>query len=207
MDAWQMTDNERTAFADLTDSLTPAQWDQLSLCTGWRVRDVVGHVADTDPNLGKALLTLARYGFRLNTMIDREAKRLGSQATDQLSRDLRTTVGIHKAVGGKGEDMVMETIVHQQDVRRPLGIAREYPADEMKVALDRAAGMGNSLVPGKKRIKDLRLRATDLDWEHGDGAEVTGPAEALLMAMAGRTQALSDLSGPGLDTLRKRIGG
>jgi uncharacterized protein (TIGR03083 family) len=103
--------------------------------------------------------------------------------------------------------MVMETIVHQQDVRRPLGIARTYPPDEMKVALDRAAGMGNALVPGKKRSAGLHLKATDLDWEHGEGDEVSGPGEALLMAMAGRPVALADLSGPGVQTLRERIGG
>ena len=31
MDAWQMTDTERSAFADLADSLTLAQWDHDTL--------------------------------------------------------------------------------------------------------------------------------------------------------------------------------
>ena len=47
--------------------------------------------------------------------------------------------------------------------------------------------------------------ATDVDWTSGDGDEVTGPGEALLMAVAGRPHALSDLGGDGLPTLRKRI--
>ena len=206
MDAWEMTDNERSAFADLADSLTPAQWDQPTLCAAWKVRDVVAHVTDgADLSLGKSMLTLAKYGFRMNTMIEREAQKGGARSTDELRKGLRDTVGIHKAMApAKPPDMVMETIIHQQDVRRPLGIARNYPADEMKVALDRAAGTGNSLLPAKKRVAGLRLRATDLDWEQGDGGEVSGPAEALLMAMAGRTEALADLSGPGVETLRAR---
>jgi hypothetical protein len=77
----------------------------------------------------------------------------------------------------------------------------------MRMSLDRLAAMGNSILPGKKRSADLHLKATDLDWEHGEGADVTGPAEALLMAMAGRKEALVDLTGPGVDTLRQRIGG
>ena len=49
----------------------------------------------------------------------------------------------------------------------------------------------------KKRIAGLKLTATDMDWSHGNGPEVTGPAEALVMMMAGRSVALDDLSGEG----------
>ena len=49
----------------------------------------------------------------------------------------------------------------------------------------------------KKRIAGSRLTATDMDWSHGHGPEVTGPAEALVMMMAGRLVALEDLSGEG----------
>jgi hypothetical protein len=41
----------------------------------------------------------------------------------------------------------------------------------------------------------VKLTATDIDWSHGNGPEVTGPAEALVMMMAGRLVALDDLSG------------
>ena len=40
-----------------------------------------------------------------------------------------------------------------------------------------------------------------MDWSHGDGPEVKGPAEALVMTMAGRLVALDDLSGEGTATL------
>jgi len=36
---------------------------------------------------------------------------------------------------------------------------------------------------------------------------VNGPGEALLVALAGRRQALADLSGPGLATLAERVAG
>ena len=35
---------ERTELADVLDGLTPEQWDEPSLCAGWRVREVVAHI-------------------------------------------------------------------------------------------------------------------------------------------------------------------
>jgi hypothetical protein len=56
-----------------------------------------------------------------------------------------------------------------------------------------------------RRVKGLRLRATDVAWQHGDGPEVVGTGEALLMAMTGRRTATNDLTGPGLATLAHRL--
>ena len=60
-------------------------------------------------------------------------------------------------------------------------------------------------LPARKHAKDLELTATDVEWSVGEGPEVRGPGEALLMAMAGRPQALDELDGPGLATLRRRV--
>ena len=56
-----------------------------------------------------------------------------------------------------------------------------------------------------KRLRGLTFAATDLAWTTGKGSAVEGPAESLLMAMAGRPAALPELSGPGLSTLAERI--
>lgn len=209
MDTWEMVDNERTALADLADSMTPAQWDTQSLCGAWKVRDVVAHLNEgATLTTGKAIGMLVKYGFRMNTMLQREAIKGGSKPTADLAKGARAAIGARKKPPGtKDADLVMETIIHEQDIRRAIGVARAYPADEMRASLDRISAMGNSLLPGKKRGADLHLKATDLEWECGDGAEVSGPSEAILMAMAGRSAALADLSGPGVDTLRRRIGG
>jgi hypothetical protein len=44
-----------------------------------------------------------------------------------------------------------------------------------------------------------------VDWVYGDGPEVTGPGEAILMAMAARPDALNQLAGPGKALLAQRI--
>jgi hypothetical protein len=56
----------------------------------------------------------------------------------------------------------------------------------------------------KKRLTGLKLEATDVDWSTGSGPEVRGPCMSLILAMVGRTAALPDCEGPGVETLRTR---
>ncbi|MEO9151146.1 MAG: hypothetical protein ABI243_01995 [Lapillicoccus sp.] len=64
----------------------------------------------------------------------------------------------------------------------------------------------NALIGAKDRIAGLSLSATDIEWTHGDGPEVSGPIMPLVMAMTGRAPAVDALSGAGVDTLRQRCG-
>ena len=211
MDTWEMVDAERAEFSDLADSLTPSQWDTQSLCTAWKVRDVVAHVTQgATTGAGESMKQMLKYGFRINKLLREEAQKAGAAPTDELRSELRATIGSRvRQPGVKPEGVLADEIIHQQDVRRPLGIARQVPPDRLRAALDEVKGYSGAstlgLVPTKKRIEGLHLKATDLDWEAGAGSDVSGPAEALMMAMAGRSVALAELSGPGVDTLRERI--
>jgi hypothetical protein len=60
-------------------------------------------------------------------------------------------------------------------------------------------------VRGARRARGVRLVATDLEWTHGNGPEIHGTGEALLMAMAAPPEALHQLAGPGKPTLAQRI--
>jgi hypothetical protein len=60
------------------------------------------------------------------------------------------------------------------------------------------------LIGGKRRVEGVTLKATDADWSHGSGPVASGPARALMLATAGRTAALDELTGPGVQTLRSR---
>ncbi len=209
MDTWNMIDAERTEFADLCDGLTRAEWDTQSLCTNWRVRDVVGHLAGgANLSMGKAMVELARYRFRIGPMIEGTAITAGSAPTDDLARAMRAAVGARKTPPGvKPEGVLTDTIVHQQDVRRAIGVPRVIADDRLTLALDSIKDVTNGLLPGKQRVAELALRATDVDWSAGPAGapEVSGTGEALLLAMCGRPAALADLSGAGLETLRARI--
>lgn len=94
--------------------------------------------------------------------------------------------------------------MHGEDIRRPLGLPHAYPADAVTRVI-RFYARSNLLIGGKKRVAGVTLRATDTDRSHGSGPVVEGPAMALLMVTAGRRAHLADLSGPGLDELRRRL--
>jgi uncharacterized protein (TIGR03083 family) len=44
----RLAHDERADLADFLATLTPEQWDGPTLCTRWRVRDVVAHVISYD---------------------------------------------------------------------------------------------------------------------------------------------------------------
>jgi hypothetical protein len=95
--------------------------------------------------------------------------------------------------------------VSSEDIRRPLGIQRDIPADRMRVVLDFARIAPT--IGATKRVRGLTLAATDLAWRAGAGPVVEGPAESLLMAIGGRRGTAQELTGPGQPTLAARIPG
>ena len=106
--------------------------------------------------------------------------------------------------GFGGAIALTDGLIHQQDVRRATGRVRTIPEDRLTVALDFA--LRAPTLPARGHARGLRLVTTDLSWERGDGREVRGPGEALLMAVAGRSQALGELEGDGVATLARRLG-
>jgi uncharacterized protein (TIGR03083 family) len=205
-DEWALVAAERSDLADLGASLTQAQWDTPSLCDGWTVRHVFAHlVMGTVQDFRGLLPFIVRSPFDLDRASMRAAIAAGeAREPDQLVSTLRLNAASRKRLPGTTTAGVMaEALVHGQDIRRPLGVTRVPPVDRTVLALwsmvRTGFGLGNT-----KRIAGLRLVATDVDWSHGDGPEVRGPAETLLMATCGRRVALSDLDGPGVDTLRSR---
>jgi len=94
-------------------------------------------------------------------------------------------------------------MIHQQDIRRPLGRNRTIPAERLRSALQRSLYV--PILKTAWRSRGLRLIATDVDWTHGSGPEVRAPGEALLMSLAGRGTALNELAGPGAPILLHRL--
>ena len=56
------------------------------------------------------------------------------------------------------------------------------------------------------RLRGLRLVASDAAWERGDGLELRGPVESLLLVSTGRPAGLAGLDGPGLELAVSRLG-
>jgi uncharacterized protein (TIGR03083 family) len=127
---------------------------------------------------------------------------LGPDELVAAVRERAVPAGLPAGFGGRVA--LVDGLIHQQDVRRPLGLPRSTPAERLRRALDFARFAPP--IRAFPRIRGLRLVADDLDWAAGRGPEVRGPAEAVLLAMAGR-RTTGELTGPGAPTLAARIGG
>jgi uncharacterized protein (TIGR03083 family) len=203
-DIWSVVHAERRALADDLDGLTPGQWATPSMCGGWTVHDVLAHMVSTAKLTPSAFAAgMAAAGFRFSRFT---AKRIAAEGAGGPAATLAAFRAVETSTSsppGPKLSWLGEVLVHSEDIRRPLGIAHEYPVDSVTAVTDFYAG-SNVLIGGKRRVAGVTLQATDADWSHGSGPVVTGPARALLLATAGRTQALPELSGPGVEILRAR---
>jgi uncharacterized protein (TIGR03083 family) len=198
---------ERADLAEFLAGLAPGQWQAPTLCARWRVCDVVAHVISYDDLDMRGLLTLAaRGGFRLSRINAAALARYGTHSPEQLLALLADRLqprGVPAALGGRVG--LAETLIHHQDIRRAFGQPRPIPAERLLPVL-RLAVLAPDIA-GPWRIRGIRLVATDLPFSIGLGPQVRGPAEALLMAIAGRPGVVSELSGPGQAKLARRIAG
>jgi uncharacterized protein (TIGR03083 family) len=201
---WNHIHAERAQLAETLTALSADQWASPSWCTGWAVRDTVGHVVaaaeQTPATFYKELLAA---GFRFNVFTERGAKRLGALNPEELIRRLRERTSTTNHPPAPVMAMLGEIVVHGEDIRRPLGLVHRGPEAAL-VALADSWKKSNLLIGAKRRIAGLRLRATDAHWVHGDGPEVAGPLSSLVLAMTGRKGAHDDLTGEGLATLANR---
>ena len=206
VDVRRLARDERADLAAFLATLTPQQWLAPTLCTRWRVRDVVAHIISYD-NLGaRALIAVAaRARFRPGRINDTALTRYDQHTPEQLLALLSGNLqprGQPAALGGRAG--LAETLIHHQDIRRALGQPRAIPAERLRPALHTAL-----IAPDIARLwplRGVRLVATDLRFSFGAGSPARGPAEALLMTIAGRSGAISELSGPGQARLAAHAG-
>jgi len=184
----------------LLRGLTDEQWRTPSLCAGWRVRDVVGHLVfnmlPVPAYVGAALRH--RSADRINAHLVGRAAEL---STGQLLDRFESWVdGRH--LGWLLPWLALaDVLVHQQDIRRPLGLSRPIPAERLVQTLRRPDPFAQ---PGR-RMRGLRFEATDVPWSSGAGPLVRGCGEALALAVAGRAVVLDELTGDGVTVLRGRV--
>jgi uncharacterized protein (TIGR03083 family) len=205
MDTWQMIRSERAGLVDALDKLPEADWDKPSLCTGWSVREVVAHmIATATMTPPKFFGRLIGTGFNFQKLTRRDIDaNLAGRTDEQLVDTFRAHIDSRTSPPGPAPSWLGETIVHGEDIFRALGGYREHPVEHVLTVADFYQG-SNLLIGAKNRISGLTLTATDADWQHGTGPQVSGPAIALVLAMTGRKIALDDLTGEGVAILRER---
>lgn len=198
--------NRRT-LADFFDGLDEDQLQRRSLCDAWTVREVLGHlVMPLTGGLGGFLLQVVRARGSVNRASEAVAGDLARRPVPELTALLRDKADLHGRAPGVGPmGQLTDGCVHLRDCARPLNLPDDVSLDDWRLVLDWLPSGVPGLVP-KGRVSGLQLVATDQDWSWGAGEKVTGPSEALAMAVCGRTVVLDELSGPGVGLLGRRLG-
>jgi uncharacterized protein (TIGR03083 family) len=188
---------ERRAFGDVLEGLPETDWNAPSLCSGWRVREVVAHM--TMPFRYPAprfLGEMVRSRGNFARMADRVARRDAQAPIGTLLDGWRTNEDHRwKPPGGGRVGALTHDAVHGLDITIPLGI--EHPVGEQALRLVLAhATTPLSLKHSGFDGTAIRLEADDLDWAFGTGQPVRGRARHLLMLLMGRRLPAGLLSGP-----------
>ena len=205
--SWRVVTEERLSLADLLEGLTDAEWETPSLCAGWRVRDVAAHVAMAPqvPGVWSMTKNGIRAGGRFHKLNhDVAVRHADSRSPGSLVAELREHAWSRRLpVVTNYRNIVFDVLVHGQDIALPLGRTRRMPRDAAATGATRVWTMGWPFW-ARRRLRGLRLVATDVGWTAGAGHEVSGPIDVLLLLLTGRVDAaLPRLSGPGLTHLAR----
>ena len=178
---------QRREFAELLSSLPAQSWDSATLCTGWRVRELVAHL--TMPfrySTARFLAELARSGGRFNAMADRCARRDAAAPASELLSALRDNADNPWTPPGGGlVGALTHDVIHGLDAVVPLGIGRRVPDERLRIVLESVTGP-SALKHFGTDLGGIGLRADDLDWSFGSGQLLAGPAQDLALVVCGR---------------------
>ena len=197
---WPELRSLRGELADRFDALGPDKWEAPSWCSGWRVRDVLGHLV----HLAEATqMTMTREVLRAHSpdrALDGAARRLGAEPVPILATRLRQAAdGRFHVPGFPAVVTLGEVIVHGSDALRALGEDFNPPAGDVLPVLSLYRRIGRLAFHGS--LAGRRLVATDIEWTGGRGPEIRGRAVDLLLLLANRRQVMPCLEGAGISGL------
>jgi uncharacterized protein (TIGR03083 family) len=189
---------QRAELAGVLAGLPESGWDEPTLCTGWRVREVVAHI--TMPfryGRGRFALELARSRGRFNEMADRLARRdaLAMSSAD-LAGAVRSNIGHPwKPPGGGYTGALAHDLIHGLDITVPLGLAvPPLPEERLRPVLPASLDDRSVKFFGVD-LDGIELRASDMDWALGSGVPLEGAAADLLLVLCGRRLPAGRLTG------------
>jgi uncharacterized protein (TIGR03083 family) len=207
-DPFALIASERRALADLVDGLSEAQLAAPSLCGAWTVKDVAAHLmAAEDGAVTEFLVAWVRGGFSFDKANQRMTAARASIPVPALTALMREhaesrftppTMDWHAPL--------TDVMIHREDIAVPLGLPSDRPVESWRHVLDFVVSPKARRGFGVRRLPGVRLVASDVDWSHGSGPEVTGPAASLALAISGRPAGLDALSGPGRESLATTVG-
>lgn len=208
-EVWAAIDEHRTRFVAMLGELGEPEWATPSLCPGWTVRDVAGHLTVqggvSARQAGALVGSLVRARGDVNVLTLEDGRRRASRPTEEILGDLRATIGARsRPPMVTCRESLIDWLVHSQDVAIPLGRSLDLRPAAAAEAGSRIWAMRWPWFP-QRRLRGCRLVAADTDWTRGEGAPVEATMGDLLLLLAGRDVVLPRLTGPGADPLTARL--
>ncbi len=204
------TAEHRFLFADTVEALGEARAGDPTLCSGWDVRTLTGHLLQPIRVPSWRFLITAARVRSMARACDVIAVRLSDRPLADLAHELRDKAGTPARpwyIGAAGP--YADSCIHLRDLAQPQGLDVTVPVERWAAVLDIIVSPRGqeSFLPAKGFLDGLRWRATDTDpaWVWGEGPVVEGTAEALAMTMSGRTAYLDQVTGEGADRVRQRL--
>jgi hypothetical protein len=102
-------------------------------------------------------------------------------------------------------DPLADVLVHGGDIRISLGLPFSPQPERVELALDFLTGNGALVSCRWAGCAAFVCAAQTSTGRGAGGAEVRGPAAALMMTVSGRTALIDTLDGPGVPLLRHRL--
>ncbi|MFF1252634.1 maleylpyruvate isomerase family mycothiol-dependent enzyme [Pseudarthrobacter sp. NPDC058329] len=199
---WRAVHSERRRLAADLSELRDEQWALPSLCPGWDVHDVLAHLVDT-ARTGRAsfIRDLMTAHLDFDRANENGIAREKSQDPQETIKAFAEAVNLTRTPPANLAPRLVEAIVHGEDIRRPLGIAGDYPEPAVVQALTYQLRTPVSFGGGSERAAGLRLidRKTGAGW--GEGDDVEADALDLLLAVSGRRVDRESLTGGGASLL------
>ena len=192
---------ELERFEALLRSLSDADWQTATRCTGWTVADVAAHVIGTlalivdgqterlaDPEHVDAIVADRRARNRDDVVEEMTKVRQGVlellPVFDDASWAEPAPGGVADTIGEGVEALWYDTYVHAEDIRVALGRPSERPTESLEVSVGHLADVlqGQGWGPATLALSGLQ------EYQVGDGSgrRITGDAYEFIHVATGR---------------------
>jgi uncharacterized protein (TIGR03083 family) len=194
---------ERRELAEVLGGLSAEQWQAPSLCAGWTAAHVVAHLTMpfriTEEEFGRGMAEAhGDFGQFSDAVAARDSQLPQAELVAVLRDNVENPWG---PPGGGQPGALSHDLIHGLDIAWPLSIEYPIPDQAMTTVLELIAGQEGQSVFGAD-LAGIELRASDLDWSSGAGAQAVGPGRDLLLLLARRSLPHDAVGGPGAQRLR-----
>ena len=197
-------------FRALAAGLRDDEWMRPSLCEAWSNHDVLAHLVigyRSGPGVTAGEILRRGGSFdRANIVMacSLAADRSPAALLDEFARLVYRPRGLGRVFPPRL--LLGDHVTHELDIMFAIDREPNIAREAVVAVLNTQVALPNPFVPAFRNSRRLRLRATDVDWAHGDrGPLVEGRGAELVSVLGNRPRMLPALRGDGVELLASRV--